>query len=153
MGTGEFGTWLAFRAEGGSVKELDHGVWGTAAVVSKARYTPEGRESVAKLLARAPDLLRERDELREALEAITAASDDAHQREHHGHDAGVGRRAVERASEVAACRDRSGPACNANRLVARRDSACLGRQSPASPAISIRPRRKAQNGGWRRSLL
>ena len=81
MGTGEFGTWLAFRAEGGSVKELDHGVWGTAAVVSKTRYTPEGRESVAKLLARAPDLLRERDELREALEAVTAASDDARQRE------------------------------------------------------------------------
>ncbi len=70
MSTGEFGAWLAFRADGGSVKELDHGSWGTAAVVRKTRYTPEGRESVAKLLARAPSLLRERDELREVLTAL-----------------------------------------------------------------------------------
>lgn len=76
MSTGEFGAWLAFRADGGSVKELDHGSWGTAAVVSKTRYTPEGRESVAKLLARAPSLLRERDELREALERLLRASEE-----------------------------------------------------------------------------
>jgi len=46
-----------YRAEGGAIKAISHGRWFTVARVDRGKFTPEGRENNARLLAAAPEML------------------------------------------------------------------------------------------------